>query len=68
MRIIIYVPTTGVKQVLFLAVSVHMSVSLCVCLSVWAKTDQEAQLPQRQRASNIALSYGANGISICWSV
>jgi len=29
---------------------------------------QEAQLPQRQHASNIALSYGAKGISICRTV
>jgi len=26
---------------------------------------QEAQLSQSERASNIALSYGAKGISIC---
>jgi len=29
---------------------------------------QEAQLPQRERASNIALLYSAKGISICWTV
>ena len=29
---------------------------------------QEAQLPKKKRASNIALSYGAESISICWTV
>ena len=28
---------------------------------------QEAQLPQRDHASNIALPYGAKGILICWT-
>jgi len=28
------------------------------------KTEQEAKIPQRQCASNTALSYGAKGISI----
>jgi len=29
---------------------------------------EEAQLAQRKHASNIALSYGAEGISTCWTV
>jgi len=29
---------------------------------------QKAQLPQTERASNLALSYGAKSISICWTV
>ena len=45
---------------------VHIGTLNCLAQSRRrAGLQQEAQLPQRARASNMALSYGAKGISIC---
>jgi len=60
---------------MFLSLLVCLSLCVCVSRSVHAKTKQEAQLPQRERASNMALSYGAkrqfdmlNRLKACASV
>ena len=37
-------------------------------VTFWVEKQQEAQLPQRECASNIALLYSAKGISICLTV
>jgi len=46
-------------------VQIELWYSTSLTSIVLRTTAQEAQLLQRKRASNIALSYGAKGISIC---